>query len=321
MPQQQYERLVNMRQGNRARKPLPGSARAPVPPIKAAGPKGTATMFLTGPDQRGLVARIADFVYKHNGNILHSDHHVDAESRLAVTRVEWALDGFRLSQEEIGNKFAALAESMGLSWELHFSEHRERMAIFVSKYDHCLNDLLLRHASGELHGDIALVVSNHPDLWPLAERCRVPYHVFPITPESKKEQEAKQLALLEEHRVGLIILARYLQILTPAFVARYPHRIINIHDSFLPAFIGAGPYKQAHARGVKLIGATSHYVTEDLDEGPIIEQDVVRVSHRDTVQDMQRKGRDLERVVLARAVRLHLEHRVLAYGRKTVVFD
>ncbi|HUK51927.1 MAG TPA: formyltetrahydrofolate deformylase [Candidatus Binatia bacterium] len=283
--------------------------------------KPTATMFVTGEDQRGLLARITDFVFKHNGNIVHLDHHIEAESGLLFTRVEWELEGFRLSNEEVGNKFARIARAMDLTWELHFSAHRERVAIFVSKYDHCLYDLLLRHASGELRAEIALVVSNHPDLCQLAEKYRIPYHVFPITPATKKEQEAKQLALLEEHRVGLIILARYLQVLTPDFVARYPHRIINIHDSFLPAFIGAKPYHQAHTRGVKLIGATSHYVTDELDDGPIIEQDVVRVSHRDAVQDIKRKGRDLERVVLARAVRLHLEHRVLAYGRKTVVFD
>jgi formyltetrahydrofolate deformylase len=310
-----------MRHGKPGSQPSSG-ATAHVGPAKTPKEmKATATMFVTGADQRGLVARIAEFIFKHNGNIVHSDHHIDAESGLFLSRVEWELEGFRLSKEETGNKFARIARAMGLSWELHFSEHRERMAIFVSKHDHCLYDLLLRHASGELRGDIVLVVSNHPDLWPLAEQYRIPYHVFPITPETKKGQEEKQLALLEEHRIGLIVLARYMQILTPEFVARYPHRIINIHDSFLPAFVGAGPYKQAHGRGVKLIGATSHYVTDGLDEGPIIEQDVVRVSHRDTIQDMMRKGRDLERVVLARAVRLHLEHRVLASGHKTVVFD
>jgi formyltetrahydrofolate deformylase len=282
---------------------------------------GTATMFVTGPDQRGLVARIANFIFENNGNIVHSDHHIDTESGLFLTRVEWNLEKFRLPRQEIGDKFARIAEKMKLTWELHFSEHREKVAIFVSKYDHCLHDLLLRRASGELRCDIPLVVSNHPDLWPLAEHFRIPYHVFPITAATKKEQEAKELALLEEHGIGLIVLARYLQVLTPEFVARYPNRMINIHDSFLPAFVGAGPYRQAHGRGVKLIGATSHYVTDQLDDGPIIEQDVVRVSHRDAVEDLKRKGRDLERVVLARAVRLHLEHRVLAYGRKTVVFD
>ncbi len=280
-----------------------------------------ATMFVSGPDQRGLVARIAAFIFEHNGNIVHSDHHIDTESRLFLTRVEWELEGFRIPKQEIGPRFAPLAASLQMNWELHFSEERERIAIFVSKYDHCLYDLLLRNASGELRGEVALVVSNHPDLRALAGQFGVPYHVFPITRETKREQEAKELALLEEQGVNLIVLARYLQVFTPEFVARYPNRMINIHDSFLPAFVGAGPYQQAHARGVKLIGATSHYVTDQLDDGPIIEQDVVRVSHRDTVEDLKRKGRDLERVVLARAVRLHLEHRVLAYGRKTAVFD
>lgn len=281
----------------------------------------TATMFVTGADQRGLVARIANFIFENNGNILHSDHHVDAESGLFVMRVEWELEDFRIPREEIGAKFTPLAEQMWLGWELHFSDQRERMAIFVSKYDHCLYDLLLRHASGEMRCEVPLVVSNHPDLGPVAAQFRVPYHVFPITAATKKEQEAKELALLAEHRIDLIVLARYLQVFTPEFVARYPNRMINIHDSFLPAFVGAGPYKQAHERGVKLIGATSHYVTDRLDDGPIIEQDVMRVSHRDTVEDLKRKGSDLERVVLARAVRLHLEHRVLAYGRRTFVFD
>ena len=278
-------------------------------------------MFVTGPDQRGLVARVANFIFENNGNIVHSDHHIDTESKLFLTRVEWELDGFRIPRQEIGSKFAPIAEAMQMSWELHFSEERGRVAIFVSRYEHCLYDLLMRHAAGELHGNVALVVSNHPDLQPLAEHFRVPFHVFPITAATKKEQEGKELALLEEHRIDLIVLARYLQVFTPEFVARYPNRMINIHDSFLPAFVGAGPYRQAHERGVKLIGATSHYVTDQLDDGPIIEQDVMRVSHRDTVEDLKRKGRDLERVVLARAVRLHLEHRVLAYGRKTAVFD
>ena len=281
----------------------------------------TATLFVSGPDQRGLVARIANFIFEHNGNIVHSNHHIDAESNLFLTRVEWEMDGFRIPRQEVAARFAPLAESMKMNWSLHFSEERERIAIFVSKYDHCLYDLLWRHAAGELRGKVALVVSNHPDLRPLAEQFHVPYHVFPITKETKREQEAKEIALLEEHRIGLIVLARYLQVFTPEFVARYPNRMINIHDSFLPAFVGAGPYRQAHERGVKLIGATSHYVTNQLDDGPIIEQDVMRVSHRDTVDDLKRKGRDLERVVLARAVRLHLEHRVLAYGRRTFVFE
>jgi formyltetrahydrofolate deformylase len=278
-------------------------------------------MFVSGPDRRGLVAQIANFIYQNNGNITHSDHHIDTESDLFLTRVEWDLEGFRLEREEIGARFAPLAQSLDMRFDLRFSDARQRVAIFVSKYDHCLYDLLLRNASGELRGEVALVISNHPDLEPLAKHYGIPYHVFPITPETKKAQEAKEMALLRTNNIDLVVLARYLQVLTPEFVAQYSNRMINIHDSFLPAFVGARPYHQAYERGVKLIGATSHYVTDVLDDGPIIEQDVVRVSHRDTVQDLLRKGRDLERVVLARAVRLHLEHRVLAYGRKTVVFD
>jgi formyltetrahydrofolate deformylase len=280
-----------------------------------------AIMFISGPDQRGLVAQIASFLYQNGGNIAHSDHHIDTESGLFLTRVGWELEGFRIPREEIAAQFAPLAESLKMGWELHFSDERPRIAIMVSKYGHCLYDLLLRNASGELRGDVALVLSNHPDLKPLVGHFDIPYHIFPITPENKKEQESKERELLAEERIDLVVLARYLQILSPEFVGQYPNRMINIHDSFLPAFVGARPYHQAYEKGVKLIGATSHYVTEKLDDGPIIEQDVARVSHRDTVEDMIRKGRDLERVVLARAVRLHLERRVLAYGHKTVVFD
>jgi formyltetrahydrofolate deformylase len=281
----------------------------------------TATLLINGPDRRGLVARIANFVFENNGNITHSDHHIDTETGLFLTRVEWDLDGFQIPREEIASRFAPLAKSLDMRWDLHFSDLRPRIAVFVSKYDHCLHDLLLRIASGELRGEAALVISNHPHLRPLAEHFGVPYHVFAITPENKKEQEAKEAALLAEHGIDLVVLARYLQVFTPEFVARYPNRMINIHDSFLPAFAGARPYHQAQERGVKLIGATSHYVTDKLDDGPIIAQDVVCVSHQDTVQDMMRKGRDLERMVLARAVRLHLDHRVLAYGCRTAVFD
>jgi formyltetrahydrofolate deformylase len=284
-------------------------------------PSATASLFVSGPDRHGLVAQIAAFIYENNGNILHSDHHIDAESGLFLNRIEWELDGFRIPRPEIAVRFRPVAESLGMSWDLHFSDDRQRVAIFVSKYDHCLYDLLLRSKSGELRGEVALVVSNHPNLEPVAKQFSVPYHVFPITPETKRAQEAKEIALLDEHHVDLVVLARYLQVFTAEFTARYPNRMINIHDSFLPAFVGARPYHRAHERGVKLIGATSHYVTDTLDDGPIIEQDVIRVSHRDTVADLMRKGRDLERVVLARAVRAHLEHRVLAYGRKTVVFD
>jgi len=281
----------------------------------------TASLFVSGPDRRGLVAQISGFIFQNNGNILHSDHHIDAESGLFLNRVEFEIDAFKTPRAEIGAQFAPVAASLGMEWSLRFSDEKQKVAVFVTKYDHCLWDLLLRARSGELRGEIALVVSNHPDLEPVAHQFGVPYAVFPITPETKRAQEEKEIALLEEHQIDLIVLARYLQIFSSEFTARYPNRVINIHDSFLPAFIGARPYHRAYERGVKLIGATSHYVTDTLDDGPIIEQDVMRVSHRDSVADLMRKGRDLERIVLARAVKLHLEHRVLAYGRKTVVFD
>jgi formyltetrahydrofolate deformylase len=283
--------------------------------------KPTATLLISCPDQRGLVARIAQFIYQNNGNILHSDHHTDAESGLFLMRIEWEMEGFQIPREQLAAVFASQAAALQLTWELHFSDPPPRMAIFVSRLSHCLYDLLWRHSAGELSAEVVVVLSNHPELAPFVERYDIPFAVFPITPETKAGQERRELALLAEHRVELVVLARYMQVLSPQIVDRYPHRIINIHHSFLPAFVGSKPYHQAHARGVKLIGATAHYATADLDDGPIIEQDVARVSHRDSVEDLVRKGRDLERMVLARAVRLHLEHRVLPYGRKTVVFD
>lgn len=283
--------------------------------------KPTAVLFISCPDQRGLVALIAEFVFRNNGNIIHSDHHTDVETGLFLMRVEWELEGMRIPREEIGEAFAPLAKSLKMHWEIHFSDRLQRIAILVSRYSHCLYDLLLRLDAGELRGEVALIISNHDDLRPVAERFGVPYHVFPVTGRNKAEQESRELELLAENQIDLVVLARYMQVLSADFVAHYPFRIINIHHSFLPAFIGSRPYHQAYERGVKLIGATSHYVTEQLDDGPIIEQDVARISHRDTVEDLIRKGRDLEKVVLARAVRLHLENRVLPYGRKTVVFD
>jgi len=283
--------------------------------------KPTAVLFVCCPDQRGLVARIADFVFQHNGNIIDSDHHTDAETGLFLMRVEWDLEGMRIGREQIAGAFEPLANSLNMRWEIHFSDRPQRIVIFVSKYSHCLYDLLLRCDASELRGRVALVISNHDDLRPVAERFGVPYHFVPVAPENRQQAEAQEVELLVANRIDTIVLARYMQILSSDFTAHYPNRIINIHHSFLPAFIGSRPYHQAHERGVKLIGATSHYVTEHLDDGPIIEQEVTRVSHRDTVDDLVRKGRDLERIVLARAVRLHLEHRVLAYGKKTVVFD
>ncbi|MGH7313044.1 MAG: formyltetrahydrofolate deformylase [Candidatus Rokuibacteriota bacterium] len=281
----------------------------------------TATLLIMGKDQKGLVYRLSEFVFRHQGNILHADHHIDFETGLFLSRVEWDLDGFRLPPNEIARAVRTLADELEMRWELRLSDRPLRTAIFVSRLDHCLVDLLHRHAIGELPADVVAVVSNHPELQPVAERYRIPFHVFPITPATKREQEEQELALLASLNVDLVVLARYMQILTPEFVARFPNRVINIHHSFLPAFSGARPYAQAHARGVKIIGASSHYVTSLVDEGPIIEQDTIRVSHRDTVDDLVRKGRDLERIVLARAVHLHLQGRVLPCGNRTVVFD
>ena len=281
----------------------------------------SAVLLISAPDQRGLVARITDFVFRHNGNILHSDEHIDEVAGLFLMRVEWVLEGFALSRQEIRAAFEPLARELRLAWELRFSDDLPKTAIMVSKFDHCLYDILYRHRTGELRADIRVIISNHPDLRPLAEHAGIDFRVFPVKPETKAAQEEAVLQELGARGIEFIILARYMQILTDNFVRQRPNRIINIHHSFLPAFIGAQPYHQAHRRGVKIIGATSHYASTELDAGPIIEQDVARVSHRDSVEDLIMKGRDIERVVLARAVRLHLENRVLVYGNKTVVFD
>jgi len=287
--------------------------------------KSSAILLVSCPDAKGEVASISDFVYRHGGNILHADEHADEETGLFLMRVEFDPKDFDidLTQKdlaEFSRHFAPVAEKYRMQWLLAQSSHRPRVIIFVSKYDHCLVDLLYRHQSGELACDIPLIISNHADNQPVADFYRIPYTVVSVTKGNKKQAEDRIQSLIDEHKPDFMVLARYMQILSNEFVAGYPQRIINIHHSFLPAFVGARPYHQAFARGVKLIGATSHYVTEVLDDGPIIEQDVVRVSHRDTVEDLIRKGRDLEKVVLSRAVRLHIENRVLVYGNKTVVF-
>jgi len=282
--------------------------------------KNSAILLVSCPDQKGEVASIADFVYRHNGNILHADEHADEESGLFLMRVEFDPKDFDIDLGDFGKHFSPVAEKFQMKWRLAQSAHRSRMIILVSKYDHCLVDLLYRHQSGELACDIPLIISNHADTQPIADFYKIPYTVVSVPKENKAQAEEKIQSLINQHRPDFMVLARYMQILSNEFVARYPQRIINIHHSFLPAFVGARPYHQAFERGVKLIGATSHYVTEVLDDGPIIEQDVVRVSHRDTVEDLIRKGRDLEKVVLSRAVRWHVENRVLLYGNKTVVF-
>jgi len=280
----------------------------------------TAVLLISCPDQKGLVAEVSSFIYRHGGNIVHAEQHIDVPQGIFFHRIEWELNGFGLSAEEVESAFARIAERFRMSWRLSYSEKKYRVAIFVSKYDHCLVDLLYRHKIGELPLHVVGVLSNHPDLESLVRGHGVPFFVFPITPLTKESQEARELDLLRELNTEVLVLARYMQVLTSRFVQAYPNRIINIHHSFLPAFIGKQPYNQAYERGVKLIGATSHYVTEELDQGPIIEQDVCRVTHRDSVEDMVAKGRDLERQVLGRAVRLHALNRVLPYGRKTVVF-
>jgi formyltetrahydrofolate deformylase len=283
--------------------------------------KNTGILLISCPDQKGLVATIADFIFQHKGNILHADEHADEGSNLFLMRVEFDPSDFDFSLDDFSRHFSPIADRFQMRWRLAQSGHRQKMAVLVSKYDHCLVDLLYRHKSGELACDIPVIISNHSDNRPVADFFQIPYETVSVLKDDKREGEQKILGLLRQHGPDFVVLARYMQILSHEFVNTYPHRIINIHHSFLPAFIGAKPYHQAFQRGVKLIGATSHYVTEVLDDGPIIEQDVVRISHRDSVEDLLQKGRDLEKVVLSRAVRWHIENRVLLYGNKTVVFD
>lgn len=281
----------------------------------------SAILLIHCPDQRGIVAGISGFLYAHGANILHADQHQDNDLRLFFMRIEWDVEGFALDDAAFRREFQALAVRFDLRWELAYSAVRPAVAIFVSRAHHCLLDLLHRHALGELACDIPLIISNHQDARGLAGFYGIPFHHIPADARNRPEAEARQTALLAGHAVELVVLARYMQVLSPEFVARYPQRIINVHHSFLPAFSGARPYHAAYQRGVKLIGATSHFVTEVLDDGPIIEQDVMRISHRDQVQDLIQKGRDLERIVLSRAVRWYLERRILHYAGKTVIFD
>jgi formyltetrahydrofolate deformylase len=283
--------------------------------------KNTAILLVDCPDRKGIVAAIADFLLTHNANVLHADQHQDADLGLFLTRIEWDLAEFDLDPAGFGGKFAPIAERFQMRWRLELSSSRPKMAIFVSRDDHCLADLLYRHDSGELACEIPVIISNHPEGERLAAFHQVPFVHVPVDPGDKAGAERRQLELLREHAVDFVVLARYMQILSADFVQRYPQRVINVHHSFLPAFSGARPYHRAFERGVKLIGATSHYITETLDDGPIIEQDVVRISHRDQLEDLIQKGRDLEKAVLSRAVRWHTEHRILVYAKKTVVFD
>jgi formyltetrahydrofolate deformylase len=280
-----------------------------------------AILLISCPDQKGLVSRISHFIFERGGNILDLDQHVDPNEGIFSARFAWDMREFPMNPSDLKEAFTPLAKEINANWDIHFASEKTRLAIFVSKYDHCLQEILWRHRLGEFAVEIPLIVSNHPDLKPLADHYGIPYYVFPVTKDNKEEQEQKQLALLAEYQIDTVILARYMQILTPKFVSAYPSQIINIHHSFLPAFVGRSPYAQAYERGVKIIGATSHYVTAELDEGPIIEQDIIRISHRDSLQDLVRKGRDLERLVLARAIQYHTENRVLVNGRKTIIFE
>ncbi len=281
----------------------------------------TATLLISCPDRKGILAEVTGFIARNGGNIIHADQHIDSQKSIFFMRIEWELEGFGIPKGQIEEKFKPIAAKFSMDYHLHFSSEVKNVAIFVSRYDHCLYDLLYRFKAGELNGNLKLVISNHRDLEPVVRMFGVPFYYFPKTRENKLEVEAREIALLERENIDLIVLARYMQILSGSFVNCFRNRIINIHHSFLPAFVGAKPYHRAYERGVKIIGATSHYVTEELDQGPIIEQDVVRVSHRDSVEDMIRKGRDLEKVVLSRAVKWHLEDKILVYDNKTVIFE
>ena len=282
----------------------------------------TAKLLLHCPDKPGILAEVTDFITVNKGNIIYLDQYVDHVENIFFMRIEWELESFLVPQEKIEDYFETLyAQKYGMSFRLYFSDVKPRMAIFVSKMSHCLFDLLARYTAGEWNVEIPLIISNHPDLQHVAERFGIPFHLFPITKETKEEQEKKEMELLAKHKVNFIVLARYMQVISEKMIDAYPNRIINIHHSFLPAFVGAKPYHAAFERGVKIIGATSHYVTTELDAGPIIEQDVVRITHKDTVEDLVNKGKDLEKIVLSRAVQKHIERKVLAYKNKTVIFS
>ena len=282
----------------------------------------TAKLLLHCPDKPGILAEVTDFITVNKGNIVYLDQYVDHVEDIFFMRIEWELKDFLIPQEKIEDYFETLyAQKYGMNFRLYFSDTKPRMAIFVSKMSHCLYDLLARYTAGEWEVEIPLIISNHPDLQHVAERFGIPFYLFPITKDTKAEQERKEMELLAEHKVTFVVLARYMQVISEKMIDAYPNRIINIHHSFLPAFVGAKPYHAAFERGVKIIGATSHYVTTELDAGPIIEQDVVRITHKDTVQDLVNKGKDLEKIVLSRAVQKHIERKVLAYKNKTVIFS
>ena len=282
----------------------------------------TAKLLLHCPDKPGILAEVTDFITVNKGNILYLDQYVDHVENIFFMRIEWELKDFLVPQEKIEDYFRTLyGQKYEMDFRLYFSDVKPRMAIFVSKMSHCLFDMLARYTAGEWNVEIPLIISNHPDLQHVAERFGIPFYLFPITKETKEEQERKEMELLAKHKITFIVLARYMQVISEQMINAYPNKIINIHHSFLPAFVGAKPYHAAFQRGVKIIGATSHYVTTELDAGPIIEQDVVRITHKDSIEDLVNKGKDLEKIVLSRAVQKHIERKILAYKNKTVIFS
>jgi formyltetrahydrofolate deformylase len=285
-------------------------------------PNQTAILLMHCPDAKGIVAKVTEFIDNNNGNILDIDEHVDREENVFFMRVEWDLRNFLIPADKIGDFFnTQIAAKYKMTWRIYFSEKIPRMAIFVSKMSHCLYDILSRVQSGEWKVEVPVIISNHPDLEGVARSFGIPFHVFPIDKENKAEQERKEIELLKKHEVSFVVLARYMQVLTGDFIREYPNKIINIHHSFLPAFAGAKPYHAAHKRGVKIIGATCHYVTEDLDAGPIIEQDVAHITHKDSVKDLIRKGKNLEKIVLSSGIHEHILRRTLVYNNRTIVFS
>ena len=282
----------------------------------------TAKLLLHCPDKPGILAEVTDFITVNKGNIIYLDQYVDHVENIFFMRIEWELKDFLVPQEKIEDYFRTLyGQKYEMDFRLYFSDVKPRMAIFVSKLSHCLFDMLARYTAGEWNVEIPLIISNHPDLQHVAERFGIPFYLFPITKETKEEQERKEMELLAKHKITFIVLARYMQVISEQMINAYPNKIINIHHSFLPAFVGAKPYHAAFQRGVKIIGATSHYVTTELDAGPIIEQDVVRITHKDAIEDLVNKGKDLEKIVLSRAVQKHIERKVLAYKNKSVIFS
>ena len=283
---------------------------------------GSAILLIQCRDQQGIVAAVSEFLFSHHGNILEIDQHIEEDMGHFFMRVKWRLDGFAIKKEGIADAFEQkVGKRFGMNYKLHFNSPRPRAAIFVSKLSHCLFDILSRHYSGEFEVDIPLIISNHTTLEPIAEGFRIPFCHFPITPDNKSDQEAKQLALLNKYKIDFVVLARYMQILSPNFINHFPNRIINIHHSFLPAFVGARPYHAAHKRGVKIIGATAHYVTEELDAGPIIEQDIARVRHHNSVANLVQMGQDVEKLVLSKAIQYHIARKVMVMGNRTVIFN